>query len=322
METESPFCPFALLALKVRRRVPHALRCAGLPCPHLPAPRDPCRCCAGPAPFPTRRRSVQLDEVQHSGSGLPSNRHQQPFPGDSGPVASHRQLPCTSICLIHDLDRDPTPPGPPEYLVASAIPTAAAPLVVPGRPQLQANSRPSAAFGGAGALVPGLVRRWKWTVDSGQSTGLPLSDQKSDQKKNRRGPALRNPNRCRAACSPPATLHPPPGPTDAAPAIAKSEQRPRLRPPSPSPSPSSASPRASAAAKLLSPVVASRPSPVTHPCRSPPTRSCTHPRRPPPPPDCPPPSESIEPATRHHPASSPTPSTIATSRDPDHPSAP
>lgn len=157
----------------------------------------------------------------------------------------------------------------------------------------------------------------QWTVDR-----APSLRPKIRPKKNRRGPALRNPNRCRAACSPPATLHPPPGPTDAAPAIAKSEQRPRLRPPSPSPSPSSASPRASAAAKLLSPVVASRPSPVTRPCRSPPTRSCTHPRRPPPPPDCPPPSESIEPATRHHPASSPTPSTIATSRDPDHPSAP
>lgn len=188
-------------------------------------------------------------------------------------VPSHRiaNCPSTSICLIHDLDRDPTPPGHAKISRRQRHPDRrAAPLVVPGRPQLQPNSRPSAAFGGAGALVPGLVRRWKWTVDSRQGS---LS-----QTKKKIGEVQLSEIRTAAALP---ALHPPPGPTDAAPAIAKSEQRPRLRPPSPSPS--SASRRASAAAKLLSPVVASRQSPVTHPCRSPPTRSCTHPRRPPPP---------------------------------------
>lgn len=240
------------------------------------------------------------------GSGLPSNWHQQPFPGNSGPVASHRQLPFHSICLIHDLDRDPTPPGHAKISRRQRHPDRrAAPLVVPGRPQLQPNSRPSAAFGGAGALVPGLVRRWKWTVDSRQGS---LS-----QTKKKIGEVQLSEIRTAAALP---ALHPPPGPTDAAPAIAKSEQRPRLRPPSPSPS--SASPRASAAAKLLSPV-ASRPS-LTRVARLPHAPARTRDALPPL--DCPPPSDSIEPATRHHPGSSPTPSTIATSRDPDHPSAP
>lgn len=229
-------------------------------------------------------------------------------------VPSHRiaNCPSTSVCLIHDLDRDPTPPGHAKISRRQRHPDRrAAPLVVPGRPQLQPNSRPSAAFGGAGALVPGLVRRWKWTVDSRQGS---LS-----QTKKKIGEVQLSEIRTAAALP---ALHPPPGPTDAAPAIAKSEQRPRLRPPSPSPS--SASPRASAAAKLLSPVVASRPSPVA---RHSPVSLASHtllhaPATPSPPLDCAPPSESIEPATRHHPASSPTPSTIATNRDPDHPSAP
>lgn len=118
--------PFALLALKVRRLVLQSLRCAGLPCPHLPAPRDPCRCRTGPAPFSTRRRSVQLDEVQHSGEWTAQQLAPAAISGQlrSRRIASPIALPppsvssTTSTATRHHQ-------ATPKYLVASAIPTAA-----------------------------------------------------------------------------------------------------------------------------------------------------------------------------------------------------
>lgn len=121
-----PFCAFALWALKVRRLVLQSLRCAGLPCPHLPAPRDPCRCCTGPAPFSTRRRSVQLDEVQHSGEWTAQQLAPAAISGQlrSRRIASPIALPPPSVSSTTSTatrHRQATP----KYLVASAIPTAA-----------------------------------------------------------------------------------------------------------------------------------------------------------------------------------------------------
>lgn len=119
---------------------------------------------------------------------------------------------------------------------------------------------------------------------------------------------------------PPSTLHrdrpmlPQPSPNPSSAPVSVPRPRPRPRPPHrrvPQQQPS--------CCRLSSPV-ARRPS-LARVARLPHAPARTRDALPPPP-DCPPPSESIEPATRHHPASSPTPSTIATSRDPDHPSAP
>lgn len=121
--------PFALLALKVRRLVLQSLRCAALGCrvPTYPPPRDPCRCCTGrPAPFSTRRRSVQLDEVQHSGEWTAQQLAPAAISGHLGSrrIASPIALPppsvssTTSTATRHHQ-------ATPKYPVASAIPTAA-----------------------------------------------------------------------------------------------------------------------------------------------------------------------------------------------------
>lgn len=228
------------------------------------------------------------------GSGLPATQCPAPTAAISisDPVAaqrsaSHRQLPFH--LHLSRLPSHPRPRRPRQISRRQRHPDRrAAPLVVPGRRQLQPNSRPSAAFGGAGALVPG---------PTGPSqTKKKIGDVQLSE--------IRTAGRA-------AALHPPPGPTDAAPAIAKSEQRPprrlRLRPrphhrvPQQQPS-------------------CCRQSPVTRPVSLASHTLLHAPATPSPPPPRLSTPESIEPTTRHHPASSPTPPTIAPNRDPDpHP---
>lgn len=282
METGQPLLPFCPFGPESSTTCSPAasLRWAAVSPPTRPPPppRDPCRCCTGPAPFPTRRRSVQLDEVQPSGEcDGPATGTSSQFRATQAPSHRIANCPPTSVCLIHDLDRDPTPPGHAKISRRQRHPDRrAAPLVVPGRPQLQPNSRPSAACGGAGALVPGLVRRWKWTVDSGQSTADRAPSLRPKKKSERSNSQKSEPlPRCLLS-----TLHrdrpmlpqPSPNPSNAPVSV----------PRPPSPSPSSASPRASAAAKLLSPVVASRPS-LTRVARLPHAPARTRDALPPPP---------------------------------------
>lgn len=302
--------PFALLALKVRRLVLQSLRCAGLPCPHLPAPRDPCRCRTGPAPFSTRRRSVQLDEVQHSGEWTAQQLAPAAISGQlrSRRIASPIALPppsvssTTSTATRHHQ-------ATPKYLVASAIPTAAprhwsypavpsSNLIPDRRLLLGVRVRSCLAWSDAGS--------GQWTVDRAPSLRPKKKSERSNSQKSEPLP------RCQLS-----TLHrdrpmlpqPSPNPSNAPVSV----PRPRPRPPHhrvPQQQPSRC--------RLSSPV-ASRPS-LARVARLPHAPARTRDALPPL--DCPPPSESIEPATRHHPASSPTPSTIATNRDRDHPSAP
>lgn len=220
------------------------------------------------------------------GSGLPSNWHQQPFPGQlrSRRIASPIALPppsvssTTSTAARHHQ-------ATPKSLVASAIPTAAprhwsypavpsSNLIPDRRLRLGVRVRSCLAWSDAGS--------GQSTVDSRQGS---LS-----QTKKKIGEVQLSEIRTAAALP---ALHPPPSTgTDR---CCPSHRQIRATPPSPSPVPVPvpvpvlritaclSSSQAVVACRRQSPV-ASRQSPVTHPCRSPPTRSCTHPRRPPPPP--------------------------------------
>lgn len=270
---ESPFCPFGPESSTTCSPVA-SLRCAALPCPHLPAPRDPCRCCAGPAPFSTRRRSVQLDEVQHSGEWTAQQLAPAAISGHlrSRRIASPIALPppsvssTTSTATRHHQ-------ATPKYPVASAIPTAAPrhwsyPAVpssnlIPGRRLLLGvRVRSCLAWSDAGS--------GQSTVDRAPSLRPKKKSERSNSQKSEPLP------RCLLS-----TLHrdrpmlpqPSPNPSNAPVSV----PRPRPRPPH------HGVPQQRPSCCRLSSPVASRQSPVTHPCRSPPTRSCTHPRRPPPP---------------------------------------